>query len=102
MLLLAVMVEFDASVAVAEFPEHAADVPELVIYPAPLVIALLFSDMFAVPSNDTPAIVLAFANAVAVAALPEQAADVPEYIGTRVPEIVPDLEIWCQICSRIW
>ena len=55
------MVEFAASVAVAEFPEHAADVPELVIYPAPLVIALLFSDMFAVPSNDTPAIVLAFA-----------------------------------------
>ena len=56
------MVEFAASVAVAEFPEHAADVPELVIYPAPLVIALLFSDMFADPSNDTPAIVLAFAS----------------------------------------
>ena len=39
------MVEFAASVAVAEFPEHAADVPELVIYPAPLVIALLFRDI---------------------------------------------------------
>ena len=79
------MVELVASVAVAEFPEHAADVPELVIYPAPLVIALLFSDMFAVPSNDTPAIVLAFANAVAVAALPVQDPEEPEALPVTLP-----------------
>ena len=85
MLLLAVIVEFVANVAVAEFPEHAADVPELVIYPAPLVIALLFSDMFAVPSNDTPAIVLAFAKAVAVAALPVHDPDEPEVLPVTLP-----------------
>ena len=84
-LLLAVIVEFDANVAVTAFPEHAADVPELVIYPAPLVIALLFSDMFAVPSNDTPAIVLAFANAVAVAALPVHEPDEPEVLPVTLP-----------------
>ena len=41
-----------------------------VIYPAPLVIALLFRDMFADPSKLTPAIVLAVASFVEVAALP--------------------------------
>ena len=50
---------------------------ELLIYPAPLVIALLFNEMFAVPSKDTPAIVRALAKAVAVAALPVQEADEP-------------------------
>ena len=84
------IVEVDANVAVAAFPEHAADVPELVIYPAPLVIALLFSDMFAVPSNDTPAIVLAFANAVAVAALPVHDPDEPEALPVRLPTNAPD------------
>tara|TARA_Y100001938_G_scaffold108197_1_gene147847 strand:+ start:97 stop:465 length:369 start_codon:yes stop_codon:yes gene_type:complete len=83
------MVEFVAIVAVAEFPEHAADVPELVIYPAPLVIALLFSDMFAVPSNDTPAIVRAFANAVAVAALPVQDPEEPDALPVRFPTNAP-------------
>tara|TARA_Y100000592_G_scaffold4662_1_gene6654 strand:- start:279 stop:569 length:291 start_codon:yes stop_codon:yes gene_type:complete len=83
------MVEFDATVAVAEFPEHAADVPELVIYPAPLVIALLFSDMFAVPSNDTPAMVLAFAKAVAVAALPVHEPDEPEALPVTLPVTAP-------------
>ena len=83
------MVEFAASVAVAEFPEHAADVPELVIYPAPLVIALLFSDMFAVPSNDTPAIVLAFAKAVAVAELPVHDPDEPEVLPVTLPVRLP-------------
>ena len=42
----------------------------MVIYPAPLVIALLFKDMFADPSKLTPAIVLAVASFVEVAALP--------------------------------
>ena len=41
-----------------------------VMYPAPLVIALLFSDMLADPLNDTPAIVLAVCSVVAVPALP--------------------------------
>ena len=50
------------------------------MYPAPLVIALLFNEIFAVPSKLTPAIVRAVANAVAVAAFPEQAADVPELV----------------------
>lgn len=44
---------------------------ELVTYPAPFVIALLLRDIFDVPLNETPAIVLAVAKAVAVAALPE-------------------------------
>ena len=38
--------------------------------------ALLFNDIFAVPSKDTPAIVLAVANAVAVAALPAVSASI--------------------------
>ena len=42
-----------------------------VTYPAPLVIALLFNAIFCVPSNDTPAIVLAVCNFVAVATFPE-------------------------------
>ena len=42
-----------------------------VIYPAPLVIALLFKDMFAEPLNETPAIVLAVCNTVALPALPD-------------------------------
>ena len=87
-LLLAVIVEFDANVAVTAFPEHAADVPELVIYPAPLVIALLFSDMFADPSKATPAIVFVAASLVAVAALPEQAADVPELVIYPAPLVI--------------
>ena len=83
------MVEFVAIVAVAEFPEHAADVPELVIYPAPLVIALLFSDMFADPSNDTPAIVLAFASFVAVAELPVHDPDDPDVLPVTLPVRLP-------------
>ena len=76
-------------VAVAALPEHAADVPELVMYPAPLVIALLFKDILAVPSNDTPPIVLAFANAVAVAALPEQDPDDPDVLPVTLPVRAP-------------
>ena len=56
-----------------------------VIYPAPFVIALLLRDMFAVPSNETPAIVLAVSKAVAVAAFPvislEVSASVPVVSG---------------------
>tara|TARA_Y100000766_G_C18845539_1_gene575476 strand:+ start:823 stop:1203 length:381 start_codon:yes stop_codon:yes gene_type:complete len=91
-LLLAVIVAFVdvvASVAVAEFPEHAADVPEDVIYPAPFVMALLFSDMLAEPSKDTPAIVLAFANAVAVAAFPVHDPDEPEVLPVTLPVKAP-------------
>ena len=58
---------------------------ELLIYPAPLVIALLFNEMFAVPSKDTPAIVRALAKAVAVAAFPVQDPDDPE----ALPEVMP-------------
>ena len=83
------MVEFVASVAVAEFPEHAADVPELVMYPAPFVIALLFSDMLDVPSNDTPAIVLAEASAVAVAALPVHDPAEPDVLPVTLPVRLP-------------
>ena len=36
-----------------------------VIYPAPFVIALLFSEIFADPSKETPAIVLAVVNVAA-------------------------------------
>ena len=46
--------------------------------------------MFAVPSNDTPAIVLAFANAVAVAALPVHDPDEPEALPVRLPTNAPD------------
>ena len=41
-------------VAVAAFPEQAAEVPELVMYPAPFVIALLlvtFVAPYAIPSS---------------------------------------------------
>ena len=41
---------------------------------------MLFKEILAEPSKDTPAIVLAEASFVAVAALPEQAADVPELV----------------------
>ena len=41
-----------------------------VIYPAPLVIALLFKDMFAEPLKLTPAIFLAVCNTVAEPAFP--------------------------------
>ena len=51
---------------VAAFPPSAE-----VIYPAPFVTALLLRDMFADPSKETPAIVLAVASLVAVAAFPE-------------------------------
>ena len=49
----------------------------------------LFSDILAVPSNDTPAIVLAFANAVAVAAFPEQDPDDPEVLPVTLPVKAP-------------
>lgn len=48
-------------VAVAEFPEHAADVP-------PFAAAVIV--IFAEPSNDTPFIVLAVANLTALLAAP--------------------------------
>jgi len=49
------------------------------------VIALLFNEMFDVPSNDTPAMVLAFANAVAVAALPVVDPDEPDTLPVKSP-----------------
>ena len=45
--------------------------------------------MFAVPSNDTPPIVLAFANAVAVAALPVQLPDEPDTLPVTFPTTPP-------------
>ena len=45
--------------------------PTFVVYPAPLVIALLFKDILAEPLNDTPAIVLAVCKTVALPALPD-------------------------------
>ena len=45
--------------------------PELVTYPAPLVIALLFNEILAEPLKLTPAIVLAVCKIVAVPAFPE-------------------------------
>jgi hypothetical protein len=48
--------------------------------------------MFAVPSNDTPPIVLAVCNAVAVPALPEIVVWSPVFVPEEVPECVPDIE----------
>jgi hypothetical protein len=45
--------------------------------------------MFAVPSNDTPPIVLAVCNAVAVPALPEIVVWSPVFVPEEVPENVP-------------
>ena len=59
-----------------------------VTYPAPLVIALLFRDIFADPSKDTPAMVRAVASFVAVAAFPEQAAEVPELVIYPAPFVI--------------
>ena len=41
--------------------------------------------MFDVPSNETPAMVLAFANAVAVAALPVVDPDEPDTLPVTLP-----------------
>ena len=49
----------------------------------------LFSDMFADPSNDTPAIVLAVASLVAVAALPVHEPDEPEALPVTLPVKAP-------------
>ncbi len=45
--------------------------------------------MLAVPSNDTPAIVLALASAVAVAALPVQDPDEPDVLPVTLPVKLP-------------
>ena len=45
--------------------------------------------MFAVPSNDTPPIVLAFASAVAVAALPVHDPDEPLVLPVTLPVKFP-------------
>ena len=45
----------------------------------------LFSDIFADPSKDTPAIVLALASLVAVAALPVHEPDEPEALPVTLP-----------------
>ena len=62
----------DGNLASGIVPELRFDAfrADPVMYPAPLVIALLFKDIFADPLKLTPAIVLAFDNIVAVAALP--------------------------------
>ena len=77
-------------VAVAAFPEQAAEVPELVIQPAPFVIALLLRDIFADPSKLTPAMVLAVASFVAVAALPVQDPDDPDVFPVTFPVRFPE------------
>ena len=65
------------------------DVPTEVRYPAPFVIALLFKDIFAVPSKETPAIVRAFCKAVAVAAFPVVDPDDPETLPVTLPVKFP-------------
>ena len=67
-----------------------------VIYPAPFVIALLFKEIFADPSKETPAIVLAVASFVAVAAFPVMLSDVlarlvPPTVGTELKLTVFEL-----------
>ena len=57
--------------------------------PAPLVIALLFKEIFAVPSKLTPAIVLAVSKAVAVAAFPVQDPDDPDALPVTFPVNAP-------------
>ena len=47
------------------------------MYPAPFVMFELFKEIFAVPSKETPAIVLAVAKAVAVAAF----STMPKFTG---------------------
>ena len=61
-----------------------------VIYPAPFVIALLFNEIFALPSKLTPAIVLADANFVAVAAFPVHEPDDPEALPVTFPTNPPE------------
>ena len=54
-----------------------------------MVIALLFKEILAVPSNETPAIVLAVSKAVAVAAFPVQDPDDPEALPVTFPVNAP-------------
>ena len=65
------------------------DVPTEVRYPAQFVIALLFKDIFAVPSKETPAMVLAVSRAVAVAAFPVVDPDDPETLPVTLPVNAP-------------
>ena len=58
-------------------------------YPAPFVIALLLSEIFAEPSKETPAIVLAVSKAVAVAAFPVVDPDDPETLPVTLPVKFP-------------
>ena len=58
-------------------------------YPAPFVIALLLSEIFAEPSKETPAIVLAVSKAVAVAAFPVVDPDDPETLPVTLPVKAP-------------
>ena len=62
----------DGNLASGIVPELRFDAfrADPVMYPAPLVIALLLRDILADPSKLTPAIVLAVASLVEVAALP--------------------------------
>jgi len=82
----AIVRAFASIVAVAALPVISS---LAVIKPAPLVIALLFNEMFDVPSKDTPAIVRAFARAVAVAALPVVDPDEPETLPVTLPVNAP-------------
>ena len=100
-------VRFPVNVPPAKGSLFVIDESEDVIYPAPLVIELLFRDIFAEPSNETPAMVRAVSSAVAVAAFPVQDPDDPEALpvtfpvkgpvkpsATKVPVIVPpELEV---------
>jgi hypothetical protein len=60
----------EASSTIPLVPSTPSAGPAYVVYPAPFVIALLFSDMLADPSKATPAIVFVAANFVAVPAFP--------------------------------
>ena len=63
-------------------------VPVLVVYPAPFVKALLFKEMSAVPSKETPAIKRAVCNAVAVPAFPVTDVWSPVFVPDRFEPVI--------------
>ena len=77
-------------IAVCAAPVTVAAVPDVFWLPAVFTPG---KSMFAVPSNDTPPIVLAVANAVAVAALPVVLPELPDIDGAVIAPVVtaPDV-----------
>ena len=66
-----------------------------------MVIELLLRDMFAEPSKETPAIVLAVASFVAVAALPVQDPDDPEAFPVTLPVHGPEKAVAVQVPDTV-